>query len=236
MPGMDGLEAARRIRAAETERGAARTPIVALTANAFAEDREACLAAGMDGFLVKPLDRERLAAALAEVAARLRLSALAARRLYNFLSATSSTMWLSAFFRMRSARWRVGRMFSCRLTRLMRSQIEVAVATASVVGQFRIAMEVGFRIAERRAAQGQEAVDVPVLQHALRRRRDRPRNRRSPTRTEWPCRPSAGGRSAARSVLRRSGCPDGRSRPIGSASRRRPDANRSARAPDAGRL
>ena len=65
MPGMDGLEAARRIRANEAEIGASRTPILALTANASAEDREACLAAGMDGFLVKPLDRERLAAALA---------------------------------------------------------------------------------------------------------------------------------------------------------------------------
>jgi CheY-like chemotaxis protein len=64
MPGVDGLEAARRIRAAETERDDPATPIIALTANAFAEDREACLAAGMDGFLVKPLDRERLAAAL----------------------------------------------------------------------------------------------------------------------------------------------------------------------------
>jgi signal transduction histidine kinase/CheY-like chemotaxis protein len=65
MPGMDGLEAARRIRANEVELGAPRTPILALTANASAEDRESCLAAGMDGFLVKPLDRERLAAALA---------------------------------------------------------------------------------------------------------------------------------------------------------------------------
>ncbi len=64
MPGVDGLEAARRIRAAETERNDPATPIIALTANAFAEDREACLAAGMDGFLVKPLDRERLAEAL----------------------------------------------------------------------------------------------------------------------------------------------------------------------------
>jgi signal transduction histidine kinase/CheY-like chemotaxis protein len=64
MPGMDGLEAARRIRASEAELGAPRTPILALTANASAEDRESCLAAGMDGFLVKPLDRERLAAAL----------------------------------------------------------------------------------------------------------------------------------------------------------------------------
>jgi CheY-like chemotaxis protein len=75
MPGMDGLQAAQRIRAAEAERGAARTPIVALTANAFAEDREACLAAGMDGFLVKPLDRERLAAALADVAGKAAIAA-----------------------------------------------------------------------------------------------------------------------------------------------------------------
>ena len=65
MPGMDGLEATRRIRAIEAEDETARTPIIALTANASAEDREESLAAGMDGFLVKPLDRERLAAALA---------------------------------------------------------------------------------------------------------------------------------------------------------------------------
>jgi PAS domain S-box-containing protein len=75
MPGMDGLEAARRIRAAEAERNEARTPIIALTANAFAEDREACRDAGMDGFLVKPLDRERLAAALAEVADKTAIAA-----------------------------------------------------------------------------------------------------------------------------------------------------------------
>jgi signal transduction histidine kinase/CheY-like chemotaxis protein len=65
MPGMDGLEATRRIRAIEAEHNDVRTPIVALTANVSTEDREACLAAGMDGFLVKPLDRERLAAVLA---------------------------------------------------------------------------------------------------------------------------------------------------------------------------
>jgi CheY-like chemotaxis protein len=65
MPEMDGLEATRRIRAAEAASGATRVPIVALTANAFGEDREACLAAGMDDFLVKPLDRERLAELLA---------------------------------------------------------------------------------------------------------------------------------------------------------------------------
>ncbi|HTQ83755.1 MAG TPA: ATP-binding protein [Pseudolabrys sp.] len=64
MPDLDGLEAARRIRAAEVESGAARTRILALTANAQAEDREACLAAGMDGLLMKPLDRARLREAL----------------------------------------------------------------------------------------------------------------------------------------------------------------------------
>jgi CheY-like chemotaxis protein len=65
MPGTDGLEAVARIRTIEAEHKGTRTPIIALTANASAEDREECLAAGMDEFLIKPLDRERLAAALA---------------------------------------------------------------------------------------------------------------------------------------------------------------------------
>jgi len=69
MPELDGLEAARRIRAAEAARNLPRTRIVALTANAFGEDRAACLAAGMDDFLVKPLDRDRLAEVLAGGAA-----------------------------------------------------------------------------------------------------------------------------------------------------------------------
>ena len=60
MPGMDGLTAARALRA----RGD-RTPILALTANAFVEDRRACLEAGMDDHLTKPLDAEALRSALA---------------------------------------------------------------------------------------------------------------------------------------------------------------------------
>jgi CheY-like chemotaxis protein len=75
MPGMDGLEAARRIRAVEADTGAKRTRMLALTANAQTEDREACLAAGMDGLLVKPLDRERLREALEAVAAAAPLAA-----------------------------------------------------------------------------------------------------------------------------------------------------------------
>jgi CheY-like chemotaxis protein/anti-sigma regulatory factor (Ser/Thr protein kinase) len=63
MPASDGIEATRRIRAAEAD--GPRTPIIALTADALSEDRDACLKAGMDGFLTKPLDRERLADILA---------------------------------------------------------------------------------------------------------------------------------------------------------------------------
>jgi PAS domain S-box-containing protein len=75
MPGVDGIEATEQIRAAERQEQISHTPILALTANAFAEDREACLAAGMDGFLVKPLDRDRLAAALASISDRASLAA-----------------------------------------------------------------------------------------------------------------------------------------------------------------
>jgi PAS domain S-box-containing protein len=60
MPGIDGLEAARRIRAAEAEMSEAPTRMVALTANAQTEDRKSILDAGLDGLLLKPLDRERL--------------------------------------------------------------------------------------------------------------------------------------------------------------------------------
>jgi len=65
MPVMDGLTATAELRRREQNSGGARLPIIALTANTMEGDRERCLAAGMDGFLVKPLDREQLATALA---------------------------------------------------------------------------------------------------------------------------------------------------------------------------
>jgi CheY-like chemotaxis protein/HPt (histidine-containing phosphotransfer) domain-containing protein len=64
MPHMDGHELARRLRAAEAERGAARTPIVAVTANAMKDEEERCLASGMDAYLVKPVSIEHLRATL----------------------------------------------------------------------------------------------------------------------------------------------------------------------------
>jgi len=53
MPELDGLSAARAIRAMDAPRG--KTPIIALTASAFAEDREAALAAGMEAYATKPI-------------------------------------------------------------------------------------------------------------------------------------------------------------------------------------
>jgi two-component system sensor histidine kinase/response regulator len=60
MPVMDGLEATRRIRAIETREQRVRTPIVAVTANAHAGQMEICLEAGMDDYLTKPLDINRM--------------------------------------------------------------------------------------------------------------------------------------------------------------------------------
>jgi two-component system sensor histidine kinase/response regulator len=67
MPGMDGLEASRRIRQHETESKSARIPIIALTAEAIAGDREKCLAAGMDGYVTKPIDPEELFSTIGEL-------------------------------------------------------------------------------------------------------------------------------------------------------------------------
>jgi PAS domain S-box-containing protein len=75
MPKLDGIETAKRIRAHEAGTRAKHTPILALTANTLMEDRYACFEAGMDGFLVKPLDREKLAEALAGLKASRHIAA-----------------------------------------------------------------------------------------------------------------------------------------------------------------
>ena len=71
MPEMDGFEATTAIRKEEAvatngQSVPGRTPIVALTANAMKSDADLCLAAGMDGFISKPIDRAKLAACLVE--------------------------------------------------------------------------------------------------------------------------------------------------------------------------
>jgi signal transduction histidine kinase/CheY-like chemotaxis protein/HPt (histidine-containing phosphotransfer) domain-containing protein len=64
MPVLDGYSATRRWREQEAAQGRTRLPIVAMTANAMAGDRERCLQAGMDDYLSKPVNRESLQACL----------------------------------------------------------------------------------------------------------------------------------------------------------------------------
>jgi two-component system, sensor histidine kinase and response regulator len=79
MPEMDGFEATRIIRDRGSRVLEHEVPVIAMTANAFAEDRERCLLAGMDDFLVKPVNRQTLAAALTQaLSARRRDEGLAA--------------------------------------------------------------------------------------------------------------------------------------------------------------
>jgi CheY-like chemotaxis protein len=63
MPVMDGYAATRAIRGAE--QGEQRVPIVAFTANSMAEEKDHCIAAGMDDFLSKPVDKAALEIVLA---------------------------------------------------------------------------------------------------------------------------------------------------------------------------
>lgn len=66
MPIMDGYAATERIRRWEVESSRPRLPIIALTADAFAKDRERCMAAGMDHFLTKPIAFDAMESALAK--------------------------------------------------------------------------------------------------------------------------------------------------------------------------
>ena len=66
MPGIDGLEATKAIR--ERENGGRRVPIIAMTAHAMKGDEERCLAAGMDGYLSKPIDGHEMIALVESLA------------------------------------------------------------------------------------------------------------------------------------------------------------------------
>lgn len=75
MPDLDGLAATRAIRTHEAANDAPRTLILALTANTLGEDRNACMAAGMDGFIAKPLDKGQLQSVFAAIKPRAHLAA-----------------------------------------------------------------------------------------------------------------------------------------------------------------
>ena len=98
MPELDGLSAARRIRAAEESSGA-HLPIVAMTAHALSGDRELCLAAGMDGYVAKPLHPNELI----EVVERLGVKADSANG-----SRSNAAETRSAVFDIREAEARLG--------------------------------------------------------------------------------------------------------------------------------
>ncbi|RMH05206.1 MAG: response regulator [Planctomycetota bacterium] len=69
MPVLDGLEATRRLRRREAEKGLPRQRVVAMTANAMVGDRERCLQAGMDDYIAKPIDQAELDRVLSETPA-----------------------------------------------------------------------------------------------------------------------------------------------------------------------
>lgn len=71
MPELDGYEATRRIRETEVQNGNAKhIPIIALTADALKGTEAECRAAGMDGYLTKPIDRDLLASTLGQALAK----------------------------------------------------------------------------------------------------------------------------------------------------------------------
>ena len=70
MPNMDGIEATQCVRAREQAEGLAHLPIIALTANVLASDREHCMDAGMDDFITKPFKADEMTTILLKHAQR----------------------------------------------------------------------------------------------------------------------------------------------------------------------
>jgi len=70
MPRLDGAAAARQIRAHEADRGAPRTPLIALTADAMSHQTATYAAAGFDDYIAKPIDATSLLATISRVLAR----------------------------------------------------------------------------------------------------------------------------------------------------------------------
>jgi hypothetical protein len=70
MPVLDGLETTRRLRKREAENGWTRWPVMALTGNAMQEEQDACLAAGMDACMTKPMRMSEINAIVAETPVR----------------------------------------------------------------------------------------------------------------------------------------------------------------------
>ena len=79
MPGLDGLDATRRIREIERAAGATHVPIIALTAEAVCGDRDKCVEAGMDAYVSKPIDARQLVTAIHAVVLRTRTQLPSAR-------------------------------------------------------------------------------------------------------------------------------------------------------------
>jgi len=80
MPGLDGYEASQRIRAGEAGEASKSIPIIALTANALASDRDRCLRAGMSEYMTKPIDRKLLRSMLEKYALAVSARAESSRR------------------------------------------------------------------------------------------------------------------------------------------------------------
>jgi CheY-like chemotaxis protein len=74
MPEMDGYEAARKIRELEMEQNLPPAQIIAMTAHAMQGARDLCLAAGMDDYIAKPVDKDELKKALEKAAMKTTVS------------------------------------------------------------------------------------------------------------------------------------------------------------------